>query len=577
MLSAAFQFLLLSTLSICGSASPLRGSPPKVNVGGLNKVRFEGVSSNGIESFLNIRFAEDTSGRNRFAAPKPYHYIPGSVVNASHPGAACPQQKVPITGLQVFDNVTHVSEDCLTLRIDRPAKVSLGEKLPVMAFIYGGGQSIGQIYDSAYDPTALITAAEKKGTPVIYVAMNYRIGVFGFAAMQALNETRSLNAGLLDQRLALEWIQQHISTFGGDPENVTIFGESDGATGVGLQITAYGGQKEAPFKRAIMQSGNAVADPGTASNKSSIHTTELIKKVNCSSFTSSDELSCLRKIPLQKLLHAALDYEFSFVGSFGFDIFIPTAPSDFIPDSPSKLLSSGRFVHDIDIITGWTEDDQSFFTPSTIKTEHDSVQYLATSLPNLSKKDIRRALDLYPASSFTDDPSENISAQYFRSSQMCRDYQFACPSILHVQMNTKYSNTNTSNYLYVLNQTMFAPLFSEQKTSYFGVSHFSDIPYVFNQAQARYLFAATPLDVDLSSRMSGSWASFATFGDPSRGNGTLSGWSNAWDNAGMQARLIGGPNDGQAVHIDNGNNSFEDLVNRCAFWNSPEVLSQIGV
>ncbi|KAK5797947.1 hypothetical protein VI817_004238 [Penicillium citrinum] len=577
MISAAFRFIFLSTLSIYGSANPLHKSPPKVDLGGPSKVRFEGTSSNGIESFLNIRFAENTSGHNRFAAPKPYRYLPGSVVNASHPGAACPQQKVPIAGLEVFDNVTHISEDCLTLRVDRPAKTSNRDKLPVMVFIYGGGQSIGQIYDSAYDPTGLITSAETKGTPVLYVAMNYRIGIFGFAATQALNETKSLNAGLLDQRLALEWIQQHISAFGGDPDNVTIFGESDGATGVGLQMTAYGGRKGAPFRRAIMQSGNAAADPGTASDKSSFHTAELIKKVNCSSSMSSDELACLRKISLQSLLHAALDYEFSFVGSFGFDIFIPTAPSEFIPDSPSKLLSSGRFAHDIDIITGWTEDDQSFFTPSTIKTEDDSVQYLASSLPHLSEKNTQRALDLYPISSFSDDPNDNISAQYFRSSQMCRDYQFSCPSILQVQMNRKYSNTNTSNYLYVLNQTMFAPLFSKQKTSYFGVSHFSDIPYVFNQAKTRYSFAATPLDIELSSRISGSWSSFASSGDPSRENGTLSDWLDAWDNAGIMARIIGGPREGQTVNVDSRSDSFEDLMNRCAFWNSLEVLSQIGV
>ncbi|KAJ5756082.1 carboxylesterase [Penicillium manginii] len=567
-------FLALST---CGSAGPLRRSHPTVVLEGSNNVRFEGTSANNVESFMNIRFAEDTSGINRFAAPNPFSYPSGSVVNASLPGAACPQQKVPIPGLEVFDNVTRISEDCLTLRIDRPARKSNKNKLPVMVFIYGGGDSIGQIYDTAYDPTSLINGAGQKGYPVIYVAMNYRVGIFGFAATQTLNESRSLNAGLRDQRLALEWVQEHIASFGGDPDNVTIFGESDGATGVGLQITAYGGKEKAPFQRAIMQSGSAAADQGTATNKTIIRTTEFIKKVNCSSSVGIDELDCLRKIPLKKLLPAALEYEFSFEGSMSFDIFVPTAPSDFIPDSPSKLLSSGRFSHDIDVITGWTEDDQSFFTPSTIKTESDVIEYFSSSIPDLSEENMQRALALYPSSSFSEMPSENISAQFFRASQMSRDYEFTCPSIHLVQMNKKYSKSGTSNYLYILNETMFAPLYEKQQISYLGVSHFSDIPYVFNQAKTRYSFLATPLDVEISSNMSGSWASFAVSGDPSHRNGTLSGWSDALAHSSPSVRIIGGPDGGKMVTIDGSGDNSEDLAKRCAFWSSPEVLAQIGV
>lgn len=572
-----FGLLALLTLSACGSASPLRKSHPTVQLGGSSNVRFEGNLANDVESFLNIRFAEDTSGENRFAAPKPFTYPSGSVVNASRPGAACPQQKVPIPGLEVFDNVTHISEDCLTLRVDRPAMTTAHHKLPVMAFIYGGGDSIGQIYDTAYDPTALITGAKQKGYPVIYVAMNYRVGVFGFAATPALNESNSLNAGLRDQRLGLEWVRQHIAAFGGDPDNVTIFGESDGATGVGLQITAYGGKKTAPFKRAIMQSGNAAADPGTASNRTLTRTAEFIKKVNCSSPIGKDELACMRRIPLNKLLPAALSYEFSFDGSLGIDIFIPTAPSDFIPDSPSRLLSSGRFAHDIDLITGWTEDDQSFFTPSDIKTESDAMKYLSSSLPNLSRANIQRALALYPSSSFSGMPKENISGQYFRASQMCRDYQFTCPSIHMVQMNKKYSRPGTSNYLYVLNQTMFAPLYAKQQTSHYGISHFSDIPYVFNEAKTRYSFLASPSDIEISSNMSGSWVSFAVSGNPSRRNGTLTGWFDALDSSSPTVKVIGGINSGKTVTIGDDNGSFENLSKRCSFWSSPSVLAQIGV
>lgn len=572
-----FALLLFSLLPPCTQGRPLCQSQATVDIG--NQVRFQGKSTDNIESFLNIRFGQSTSGKNRFAAPKPYVYPRGSVVNATQPGAACPQQKVPIQGMAVFDNVTRVSEDCLTLRVDRPANTSSTSKLPVMAFIYGGGDSIGQIYDSAYEPGQLISNAVQQGFPVMYVAMNYRVGVFGFAASDALNATESLNAGLLDQRLGLEWVQEHIEAFGGDPDNVTIFGESDGATGVGLQITAYGGNvKRTPFRRAIMQSGSAAADAGTASNISAVHTTELIRKVNCTSSTSEAELACLRGLSLDKLLPAAIEYEFS-VAPFGFDAFEPTSPSAFIPDNPSSLLVSGRFAHNIDIIAGWTEDDESFFTPSTLNTTADVVAWIDSQYPAISKSTVQKALDLYPVTSFSDLPSEDISAQHFRVSRILRDAQFVCPSLYLVQMNQKYSDKKTSNYLYVLNQTMFAPLFAEQRTSYLGVSHFSDIPYVFNLAKTRYSFVATPSDMQLSTEMSSSWASFAASGNPSGKHGAVVNWPEA-SNPGSEnqynLRVLGGPNDGLTT-IGHEKDSYELLAQRCDFWTSAEVFQEMAV
>ena len=134
-------------------------------------VTFRGKLSNNIECFLNIRFGHDTSGNNRFAHPVPFSYPAGTTVDASQPGPACPQAKVPVTGFSIFSNVTNISEDCLTLRIDRFANTIANTKLPVMVWIFGGGDSLGQIYDAAYDPTGLILGAEARGTPVLYVAM----------------------------------------------------------------------------------------------------------------------------------------------------------------------------------------------------------------------------------------------------------------------------------------------------------------------------------------------------------------------------------------------------------------------
>ncbi|GKZ35832.1 hypothetical protein AbraIFM66950_006630 [Aspergillus brasiliensis] len=578
--------LLLGTLCASGLASPLPSSAaPTVHLPDSN-IWFKGTASNFSESFLNIRYGEDTSGNNRFAPPKPYNYPSGSVVNATQSGAACPQQKVPLPDFPIFDNVTSISEDCLTLRVDRPLHTSPSDRLPVLAWIYGGGDTIGQIYDSAYDPSLLVYGAAQKDVPVIFVAMNYRLGIFGFASSHALHESDSLNAGLLDQRLALWWIQDHIAAFGGDPDRVTIFGESDGATGVGLQITAYGGKNDSkvPFQRAIMESGGATADTGTSTNSSGKHTATLTNLANCTAPSSSEELECLRRLPMKTLLSTAYAYEISLNSMGGMGVFIPTSPSSFIPDSPSNLLRTGQFARNIDLISGWCENDGAFFTPTDLNSSSAIAAYLQDSYPNLTNATIAKALDLYPVSEFSPDPSANISAQYFRASQLHRDLDFACPSLLTVQTNIKYATdpAKVSNYLYALNQTAFTEVFEYLNLTYYGVPHFSDIMYLFNSVtEGLFKDVSTASDRKLASEMGGSWASFAYYGDPSRASGSVKGWEQAYaaNNASTtpELQVLGGPGMRFTGSGGKGAAYGEDMVRRCAFWNDPVVANELGV
>ncbi|GAQ44557.1 hypothetical protein AtubIFM56815_004777 [Aspergillus tubingensis] len=576
--------LLFGAPCTLGLARPLFSSTiPTVHLPDSN-VSFKGTASNLTESFLNIRFGEDTSGSNRFAHPKPYNYPSGSVVNATHSGAACPQQKDPIADFPIFDNVTSISEDCLTLRVDRPLNTSPSDRLPVLVWIYGGGDTIGQIYDSAYDPSLLVYGAAQKDVPVIYVAMNYRLGIFGFASSPALNESDSLNAGLLDQRLALWWVQDNIAAFGGDPDQVTIFGESDGATGVGLQLTAYGGKvPKVPFRRAIMESGGANADPGTTTNTSSKHTATLTNLVNCTASSSREELECLRRLPMKTLLNTAYSYELSLNSMGGMGVFIPTAPSSFIPDAPSKLLRTGQFARNIDLISGWCENDGAFFTSTTLNSSSDIAASLQDSYPNLSNATIARALDLYPVSDFSPDPSANISAHYFRASQMHRDFDFTCPSLLTIQTNIQYATNpaNVSNYLYALNQTAFAEVFEFLGMTYYGVPHFSDIMYLFNSVTGGlFKDISTASDRKLASEMGASWASFAYYGNPSRARGSVKGWEQAnaanTSSTTLELQVLGGPKM-RFTGSGKGAAYGKDLVKRCAFWNDPVVASQLGM
>ena len=170
-MKAFFSIALSSAISVI-SCHPLNHNTPTPSVTDpVTKVTFQGNLSSDVESFYNIRFGHDTSGANRFAHPIPFTYAPGSIVDASVPGAACPQQRVPVQGFDIFQNVTNFSEDCLTLRIDRAANTTSTDKLPVMVWIFGGGDSIGQIYDQAYNPTGLVLGSAAQGTPIIFVAM----------------------------------------------------------------------------------------------------------------------------------------------------------------------------------------------------------------------------------------------------------------------------------------------------------------------------------------------------------------------------------------------------------------------
>ena len=157
--------------------------------------------------------------------PRPFFPTPGSTIVAQSYGSACPQ----LTGRSAFalTAVDEISEDCLNLNIVRPRGGYPG-KLPVMVYIYGGSFWVGQNRDDRTTPDGLILQSIANHHPVIHVSINYRLGIFGFATSESLRAKKSENEGMRDQRLALEWVQDNIASFGGDPTKLTVFGQSSG-------------------------------------------------------------------------------------------------------------------------------------------------------------------------------------------------------------------------------------------------------------------------------------------------------------------------------------------------------------
>lgn len=203
--------------------------------------RITGLAQGEVEVFRGIRYARPLVPGRRVAAPEPVAAWEG-VADATRWAPAAPQEDIPFMGVGTW------GEDCLALNIWRPVRREA--PLPVMVWIHGGGFATGASHQSLYDATAL---ARDNG--VVVVSLNYRLGILGFGEWSAWPGSGGVsNAGLRDQLLALRWVQDHIADFGGDPGNVTVFGESAGGMSIACLLASP--QAKGLFHRAILQSGS---------------------------------------------------------------------------------------------------------------------------------------------------------------------------------------------------------------------------------------------------------------------------------------------------------------------------------
>ncbi|GAA5967087.1 hypothetical protein JCM21900_001666 [Sporobolomyces salmonicolor] len=370
---------------------------------------WHGSRADNVESFKGIPFALPPVGSLRFAPPVADDRPHGSF-DATHFGYSCGQTS-EIVGVApslqggllggLTNNVEfNSSEDCLTLNVFRPAGIKSSSKLPVLAWIYGGGFMFGNT--SQFDPTPILSQSVSLEMPVIYVSMNYRLNSFGYlpGAEAAADPSTSVNAGLMDQRLALEWIQQNIAAFGGDSEKVTIFGESAGAWSVSLQMLAYGGNITSSttgkplFRAAIAQSGAPIATGPTSYGQNSFDA--LTKATNCSH--AANKISCLRKVPFREFLDATNTFG-SIFSTLSLAIpFQPRTDGDFIPDLPQNLVAQHRYAK-VPLISGNQYDEGTLFSISldNITTSREVAEYFSNVwFPHAPKVDVAGLLRYYP-------------------------------------------------------------------------------------------------------------------------------------------------------------------------------------
>ncbi|KAF9874391.1 carboxylesterase [Colletotrichum karsti] len=382
-----------------------RSAQASVNVG-AGTVR--GRTFGSVETFAGIPYAKPPVGALRLRPPTRFNT---SLVDFDATGSApaCPQFVLSsdsrniildalgsLLTLPIFQPVTG-QEDCLTVTIQRPAGTSAGSRLPVLFWIFGGGFEFGSTV--SYNGASFVRDSIDLKQPFIFVGVNYRLGGFGFLPGREVLKDGSSNLGLLDQRMALEWVADNIAAFGGDPDKVTIWGESAGAISVFDQMALYDGDnryKGRPlFRGAIMNSGSVVpADPIDCPKGQSIYD-DVVRAAGCTGSTNT--LECLRSVSYETFLNAAasvpsiLSYESLALA------YVPRPDGVALRDSPDILARDGRYAA-IPMIIGNQEDEGTLFAlfQPGVATTSQLVDYLSEFyFHNASKDQLTTLVNAY--------------------------------------------------------------------------------------------------------------------------------------------------------------------------------------
>ena len=466
-------------------------SPAAVpNVVKVDTGRVKGAMSNGVAAFKGIPFAAPPVGALRWQAPRPAPHWKG-VREAVEFGPRCMQAS--IYNDMVFRD-KGPSEDCLYLNVWTPA-ASANARLPVMVWIYGGGFAAGAASEPRQDGENLA----KKG--VVVVSMNYRLNVFGFFSHAELAKESGHgsagNYGLLDQVAALTWVHQNIAGFGGDPANVTIFGESAGSFSVSALMASPLAQ--GLFHRAIGESGaffGRVLDlkPLPASEEADAKFAESI---------GAHSLADLRAKPAAELLEAAVKQKAIW--------FAPNIDGYFLPRSAREIFASGQQSH-VPLLAGWNRDEGSYRAIFE-KEAPTAANFVAYAHKHFGAH-ADEFLKLYPAEN---DEQAKRSAQDLSGDQFIA---FSTWKWLEMQGATGKSTL----YRYEFDDAPPAPAAAEATggdAAPRGAYHSAEIEFVFGALASKKL-PWRPEDEALSDLMSTYWSNFAKSGDP---NGAgLPGW-----------------------------------------------------
>ncbi len=463
-----------------------------------NTGELRGFIQDGLSVYLGIPYAKAPSGSLRFKAPEPQPKWNG-IFEAYTYGPVCPQVFDPVE-LEPKENVHQ--ENCLTLNIWAPTNTT-GKKA-VMVFIHGGGFVVGGSKERLYDGAALVNKGD-----VIVVDFNYRLGLLGFLDFSVIGGSEyadSANNGLYDQMMALQWIQDNIAAFGGDPQNVTIFGESAGGASVSALLGIENPQQY--FKRAIIMSGSPLhpADVSSAIAKlirdeSGIKSTLLWKYAPTVGITYiQDQVSKAVGSPVSDLL------------------FAPTyGQNNIVKLSPVESAQQGK-TKGIDLMIGSMANELTYWEFYDTETDKICDQSLSDNLITyIDPAQAEKVNELYQIYQQNPEYSGYTEAEILL--RMEGDYVFRVPAVQLAEAQSKNGNT----YLYQMEYPVNLPDYPCQNNR---SPHGSELPFVFGKINetSGTDFIGISRDTDdtavrerLMDEMMSAWINFAKTGNPNGG------------------------------------------------------------
>jgi para-nitrobenzyl esterase len=477
-LAGVVSLLVAGAVALTGGASA--SSAPTATCANGTLVQTDkgpvcGTVGSGFREWLGIPFAAPPVGRLRWRPPQP-HAPWSTPLQAVVSGSACPQlANGPASAPS--DN-----EDCLYLNVVVPSPAG-SAPLPVLAHIYGGGFTIGA--NSIYDGTHLATAGHE-----VFVGINYRLGVLGFLAHKALGP-HSGDYGLEDQQAALAWVRRNIAAFGGDPHNVTIFGESAGGSSTCDQIASP--PAAGLFQKAISESGeyNSLLGAPTSLQPQDCKATlptqaqadsagaSFAASVGCG--TASDVAACLRSVPVRTLLATP-------GGTLA-----PIINGTTLRMQLQQAFATGKVNH-VSVMIGVGRDENLAGTPTT------AAQYKALVEAQYGAA-APQVLARYPLARF--------ASPYLAFRTVAADSNTVCPALVTDQ---RLSN-RIPVFAYEMDDTDAPLIFYSNPALPNGSYHVVEVGFTFPGAFGM----TTNLDADqqvLADQVTAEWTTFARTGDP---------------------------------------------------------------
>jgi carboxylesterase type B len=440
-----------------GSVSLSASGLPVVDLGYATHQASFYNTSNQYYNFSNIRYAAPPLGPLRFTAPEPPLWNRSAGVQNGLYGNICPQASPaweliaeillgavpPNTTFSIPPPAPNESEDCLFLDVVVPKEVlnraaqgytGRGRGAPVLVWIFGGGYTSGSKSDSGNPATLLAQSRDiGSGQSTIYVALNYRLGAFGWLAGPTLQSNGTANAGLLDQRKALEWVRKYISIFGGDPSRVTVFGESAGGGSIMHHIVSKGGAGgPLPFQQAIPQSPGFVPVPS--------HYDQEVVFDSYLAAANVTDLQQLRQLPSSTLMLAnSLVVAAAPYGEF---VWGPVTDGFYVSDVPGKLLLQGSFHRDVKLMIGHNSNEGLLFTNPTVTNASQYDKLVEMYLTHASPAVLSYITNvLYPP---VYNGSYGYTSAFTQASTTLSEFSFTCNCVFLARA----FNNATYNYLF---------------------------------------------------------------------------------------------------------------------------------